>query len=131
MEKSSTELEQIFSDLENKWMNAWKNKDEKQAREIMADDFTLTSGFLKGKSMSKEEWLSLGMKLNGYDCHSFGFTNFIIRVYGNTALVESLYQQQATLNGEDRSGKFVITDLWVKQMNGQWQVVSRHSSLLP
>lgn len=130
MTQSQNNWQQTFTDLENRWMNAWKNKDEKTAREIMADDFTLTSAFLKGKDMNKEEWLALGMKVNGYDCQSFIFDTVQVRMYDNTALVESWYKQQATFNGEERSGNFILTDIWVKQINGNWQVVSRHSSQL-
>ncbi len=38
--------------------------------------------------------------------------------------------QEATLNGQDRSGTFQITDVWVKNKN-RWQVVHRHTNLKP
>jgi hypothetical protein len=126
--QSQTNWQQTFTELENRWMSAWKDKNEKVAGEIMADDFTLTSAFLMGKTMNKREWLQLAM--SGYDCQSFSFDSVKVRMYNKTAVVDSWYHQQATLNGSDRSGNFVITDVWVKQNNSKWQVVSRHSSLV-
>jgi ketosteroid isomerase-like protein len=41
-----------------------------------------------------------------------------------------MFDQQATLNGRDRSGTFQITDIWVKNDQG-WQVVHRHTNLKP
>lgn len=128
MAQAQTNWQQTFTDLENRWMNAWKDKDEKVASGIMADDFTLSSAFLKGKTMNKQAWLQLAM--SGYNCQSFNFDSIKVRRYNNTAVVDSWYQQQATLNGKDRSGNFLITDVWIKQNDGKWQVVSRHSSLL-
>jgi hypothetical protein len=47
--QNKTKTEQKFFDLETKWMNAWKNKDEATARKIISDDFTLTSGLSTGE----------------------------------------------------------------------------------
>jgi ketosteroid isomerase-like protein len=50
-----------------------------------------------------------------------------VRIYGDTAIVNSLYHQNATARGQDWSGYFLITDVWVKR-GGRWQVVTRHAS---
>jgi hypothetical protein len=62
-------MEQKFLDLETKWMNAWKNKDEAAARQIIADEFTLTSSLSKGDLMDKEEWITKA--IHNYDCKEF------------------------------------------------------------
>jgi hypothetical protein len=36
------------------------------------------------------------------------------------------YQQTALLDGEPRSGDFLITDVWARR-EGNWQVVARSS----
>lgn len=124
--QNRTGVEQQFLDLENKWMTAWKNKDEKVCREIIADDFTLTSSLSTGGLITKEEWLAA---LSVFHCKSFQFDEIKVRIYGNTAIVNSWYHQEAVANGRDWNGNFLITDVWVK--NGQhWQVVSRHASWL-
>lgn len=122
----SPELDQQFLELENEWMNAWKNKDEKRCREILADDFTLTSSLSSGNLMTKEQWIGA---LTRYDCKSFSFDKVKTRQYGNTVVVNSWYHQEAIANGAEWNGTFVITDVWVKN-NGHWQVVTRHASWL-
>ena len=37
---------------------------------------------------------------------------------------------RATVRGEDRSGGFAVTDVWVKR-DGRWQVVARSSIFVP
>jgi hypothetical protein len=120
-------MEQQFIDLENKWMNAWKNKDEATARELVADEFTLTSSLSAGDLMDKENWIDKAM--HRYDCHDFQINNLQARVYGATAVLNIWFHQTATANGNDWSGDFLLTDVWVQKESG-WQVVARHSSWL-
>ncbi len=119
-------MEKLFIELENRWMTAWKNKDVETARKILSDDFTLTSSLSSGALVDKEDWLS---KLKVYDCKDFRFDKIQVRIYENTSLVNSWFHQDATANGKDWSGDFLITDVWVKKKD-EWQVVSRHASWL-
>jgi len=119
--------EQIFTDLENAWMNAWKNKDIVTARDILADDFTLTSSLSDGQLMTKEQWLGA---ISKYDCQSFNFDKIKVRVNGDTAILNIWYHQKATASGKDWNGNFLMTDIWVRQQNDKWQVVARHASWL-
>lgn len=124
--ENQLKIEQEFSELENKWMNGWKNKDEAVCSEILADDFTLTSSLSKGDLITKEQWLAA---LPIYTCKSFRFDKIKVRTYGNTAVVNSWFHQEANVNGNDWNGDFLITDVWVKK-NDKWQVVSRHANWL-
>ncbi len=121
-----TIMEKLFIELENRWMTAWKNKDVETARKILSDDFTLTSSLSSGALVDKEDWLS---KLKVYDCKDFRFDKIQVRIYENTSVVNSWFHQDATANGKDWSGDFLITDVWVKKKD-EWQVVSRHASWL-
>lgn len=113
---SQNSLEQQFLDLENKWMNAW-NKDEKTAKEILSDNFTLTSSLSTGELMTKEQWIGT---LSRFDCKNFQFDKIKVRKYGNTAVVNSWYHQEAIANGKEWNGKFLMTAVWVKKMkNGR------------
>ncbi len=127
MSNAETDFQQIFFDLENRWMNAWKNKDEKIVRELIADDFTLTSSLSTGELMTKEQWIHA---LPVYDCHSFQFDRIDVRINGNTALLNIWFQQKATVNGKEWNGHFLMTDIWVKQQTNNWQVIARHASWL-
>jgi len=116
---------QKLKDLSIEWMDAWKAKDSAKLESILAPDFRLVFTAPTMKVMPRSKWMPLS--LHGYDCEWFKYLEFDIRVYGNTAVVQSEYEQKAILNGTDRSGKFLLTDVWVKN-KGRWQVVHRHSS---
>jgi len=119
-------MEKLFLDLETQWMTAWKHKDVATVRKILSDDFTLTSSLSSGGLVDKEGWIA---KLAIYDCKAFRFDKIQVRVYDNTAVVNSWFHQDATANGNDWSGNFLITDIWVKK-DEYWQVVARHASWL-
>ena len=119
-------MEKLFLDLETEWMEAWKNKDVETVQKILADDFTLTSSLSSGGLVDKEDWIA---KLAIYDCKAFRFDKIKVRVYGNTAVVNSWFHQEATANGKDWSGDFLMTDVWVMKTE-RWQVVTRHASWL-
>jgi ketosteroid isomerase-like protein len=125
--QNKTKTEQKFFDLETKWMNAWKNKDEATARKIISDDFTLTSVLTTGELTNKETWIEHAF--HGFDCKSFSFDTIKVRVYGNTALLNIWWHQVATINGKDWSGNALLTDVWVEK-NGEWQVVARATTPL-
>ena len=108
--------------LSHDWMQAWKDNDMSFLENILAPDFRLVTSELW--VMPREKWLTA---IPVYKCLSFEYKHQEIRDYGNAAIVQSYYSQTATLNGQDRSGDFLITDVWIKQ-NGNWKVVHRHTS---
>lgn len=114
--------------LSIEWMDAWKNKDSAKLEQLLAPDYRLVFSAPTIHIASRSEWLHVA--LHDYDCYSFQYTNFDIRIYGSTAIVQSTYEQNAIMHGTDRSGKFLLTDVWVKN-NKNWQVVHRHSSFQP
>jgi len=118
-------MKAFFIGLETEWMNAWKNKDEAAARKIIADEFTLTSSLSGGELTNKEQWIDKAM--NAYTCKSFKIDKLELRTYGEAAVLNIWFSQEAEANGKDWSGSFLLTDVWVKKKN-EWQVVARHSS---
>jgi ketosteroid isomerase-like protein len=123
-----TDQRQIEHDLialEHAWMEAWKRHDLGTCAQILADDFTLTSALSTGELADKAQWLALAA--GPFECESFTFHRLIVRGYGNVAVVNAWYSQQATAHGRDWSGEFLLTDVWVQDTNG-WRVVARHSS---
>ena len=123
----SKRIEEHFTRLETEWMNAWKNKDESRVRQLMAEDFTLTSSLSSGELVDKESWIEKAM--HQYSCKSFSINQIKVRLYGNTAVLNIRFCQEAEANGRDWSGEFLLTDVWI-QIQGNWQVVARHSTWL-
>ena len=122
--KSASEQEII--DLEKQWNSAIKNQDPVQMSRFLADSYFLAIGTqgLPLQVIPREQWLTT---LPFYKTETFSIDDIHVHIYGNTAVVLMLFSQKATVRGQDRSGQFVLTDIWVKQSNG-WRVTERHSS---
>ena len=116
-----------ISRREDEWMAAWLRRDMQAAAGILADEFTLTSSLSTGELMTKAQWLAGATTT--HECKSFHFDRIDVRVYGDAALANVWYHQQATVRGNDWSGDFLMSDLWVRR-SGRWQVVARHASWL-
>jgi hypothetical protein len=125
--QTNATMEKLFLDLETKWMNAWKNKDEVTARKLLADEFTLTSSLSSQDLVNKETWIDKA--IHQYDCKDFRIDKLQVRTYGNTAVLNIWFYQDAVANGKDWSGHFALTDVWVKKEQ-EWQVVARHATWL-
>ena len=109
--------------LENDWMQAWIRKDRATCEAILAEDFLLTSA--RGVLMPRDAWLAGAMgPIAGT---SFQWEELKVRPFGDMAIVHGRSRQQATVNGQDWSGVFLTTDVWVLR-DGRWQVVSRHGT---
>jgi ketosteroid isomerase-like protein len=121
-------VEQEFMRLEQSWVDAIAEHDQAAVRNLLADEFTLTSAFSSGDLINKDQFVKNFMSaISGM---SATFQDFLAHVYGDVAVVKFRSNSKYTFNGEDRSGDYLITDVWVKR-GGRWQVVTRHATLLP
>lgn len=123
-----TDIRDELIGLQNEWMDAWRRRDEARLREILGDEFTLTSA-RTDRLMAKPEWLELvlsGRVVN----ESFEYSDLLVHVYGDVAVVKSRLRQQASVDGRPWNETFMLTDVWVRR-DGRWQVVTRHSSSPP
>jgi ketosteroid isomerase-like protein len=118
-------VEQELVKMENEWARAWQLPDPGALESIVADDFTLTSSSSKGEITNKRQYIDSTLKLVRGD--GFSFEKLAVRIYGETAVINAQFQQNATFAGRDWSGEFLLTDVWVKR-DGRWQVVARHAS---
>jgi ketosteroid isomerase-like protein len=118
-------VEQELVKMENEWARAWQLPDPAALENIVGDDFTLTSARSKGEVANKRQYIDSTLRLVRGDGYSFEKMN--VRVYGEIAVINAHFQQNATFAGQDWSGDFLLTDVWVKR-DGRWQVVARHAS---
>ena len=110
--------------LERQWMDAWCRKDRATCQRVLADDFLLTSA--RGVLMSRTEWLANAM--GPFVCEHFEWEELRVRPLAtDVAIVHARARQVAFVAGQDWSGVFLITDVWVRRA-GQWQVVARHGT---
>ncbi len=117
-------LEEEVAKAEHEWAAAIAHRDQAVCERILGGEYTLTVGDWVGGFIPRNEWLRT---LSVYVVESHAFDDLRTHVYGDVAVVKARYRQQATVAGQDRSGTFLLTDVWVKR-GGRWQVVARHSS---
>ena len=60
----------------------------------------------------------------------FAFEELEVLELGDVAVARSRYRQRGTLDGEDRTQTFLMTDVWTSRA-GRPQLVTRHLSPLP
>ena len=107
------------------WMAAALRFDVETACSYLAPEFTMVTS--RGSLVNAEQWRT---NLSGrITSGGGGFLESDVKVYGDTALMLSRWQHQATFDGKDWSGTMYITDVWIKR-DGRWQVVRRHSSIV-
>jgi ketosteroid isomerase-like protein len=112
---------------EHQWMDAWLRRDLTTCAAILADEFLIVSS-LGGIVADKAGWLRGAQ--GPMEGKAFGFDEFRLHQYGDVVVAQCLYHQEATAHGQDWGGTFRMTDVWVRRA-GRWQVVSRHSTMLP
>jgi len=113
----------VLPKLSREWMDAWVNVDLAACDRILDADFVLSSA--RGVLMDRNEWLE--MAAGPFAGDSFEWLEMIVRPYDNFAIVHSKTFQKANVNGEDWSGKFLLTDVWILREDG-WKVLSRHGT---
>ena len=116
-----------LAELEQGWMQAMEDRDQPRLEELVADGFRFTALHLAPEPMSREQWM--GAALGGYNIVSFAFQSMDIDIFGDTAVIHARYSQIANYDAVDLSHGYRLTDVWAR-IDGRWQVVARHSSIL-
>jgi ketosteroid isomerase-like protein len=111
--------------LENKWCDAYKQRDVAAMSAVLADDFIITveDGNTFGKA--------------GYIAHSGDATTEVevaemvelkVRVRGNVAIVTGAYHEVGKAKGKPYEYRDRFTDTWTNS-GGRWQVLASHYSV--
>lgn len=114
--------------LERKWMGALQERDASALSQLISADFTLVSPRLVVAAGDRDKYFQHAMR--DLSLTSYDFEGLTVRLYGRTAVVSGRLRQSASVGGEDWGGSYLFTDVWVSR-DGFWQVVSRHTSMLP
>ncbi len=76
--------------------------------------------------LDKRQYIDGGLNL--VKVESFRFHDFKFRIFGDTAIVNCRIDWKSTWNGQPWNSDFLMTDVWLKQKDGSWRIVARHST---
>lgn len=94
------------------------------AETVLDDDYALVLVQPSAARMPRARWLEV---LPDYVVHDYVVGDEMVDTYGDVAAVLSHVRMRATVLGEDRSGDFVISDIWRRRDEG-WRIWRRHST---
>jgi ketosteroid isomerase-like protein len=113
-----------ISQLEKDWVAAISKKDPDALGRLLADDFVGTSP--TAHTFTKTHAIA-DLKSSKYAVEKMDLDEVSVNVYGNTAVSFTSQEEKSQYAGNDTSGHYHFTDVWVKR-DGRWQVVASHGS---
>jgi ketosteroid isomerase-like protein len=108
------------------WQRAIERRDVEAAKAFLADDFALELVQPRRVVVRRQEWLAT---LADYNISAYAVLDQIVDIAGDIAVILHREEMTAIVLGEDRSGAFVLTDVWRRQ-DGEWRIWRRHSTPL-
>ena len=111
---------------EDAWQRAIEARDRDAAADILAHDYALVVTHPEPVVMPRAEWLRL---LPDYHVSAFEVEHRSVEIRDDVAVVTQRVNMTAVVAGADRSGLFVLVDIWVYDA-GTWRVWRRSSTPL-
>jgi ketosteroid isomerase-like protein len=113
--------EEQLKKIEQDWANAYVKRDTAFVQKITSDDFAFIGP--DGNMVSKADYVK---SMEGDTVFTaFKVEELKVRVYGDAAVAMGIATITAKTKGEDESGRYSFTDVFVKQ-KGEWKAVSGH-----
>ena len=105
-------------------MRAWIARDIRTLKALTSRRFRLVMGSEPCAILDERSWLEAAT--TRYLCTSYRFGDIYARNLGSVAVFASQLELQATMNGQDWSGRFWVTDIWGKgRIRRGWRLVER------
>jgi ketosteroid isomerase-like protein len=119
-------LDAQIGDLTDRFQLAIESRDTEEAARILADDYALVILQPQPAVVRRDEWLRL---LPDYVVTGYSVEERIVETSPDLCTVFQRVEQTALVQGVERSGIFILVDVWVR--NGdEWRVWRRHSAPL-
>jgi ketosteroid isomerase-like protein len=109
-----------------RWDAALRERDERAADALLAPDFAVELVQPVRSLMDRDIWLEV---LADYVVDEWVVEEQVVDQAEDVASLLQRVRVRATAMGEDRSGVFVITDLW-RRVDGEWRLWRRHQTPL-
>jgi hypothetical protein len=118
--------QQVLIELEQLWDAAFHRGDAKYIETLLADEFIATYG--DGSRGDKAKELSLAGD-NRQQVDSSRLDEFIVKTFGNTAVVWFTQFLVGPVNGKPTEVRYRYVDVWVNR-GGRWLAVASQSTRL-
>ena len=113
-------------ELTNRWQLAIEARDPDAAGQFLSDDYALVILQPQPIVVRRDEWLRM---LPDYVVTGYLVEERIVEAGENLCTVFQRVDQTALVNGVERSGIFILVDVWVRE-GDTWRVWRRHSTPL-
>ena len=112
-------------DMERQAKEATLHRDAEFTQRTLADDYVAITPL--GQVTTKQEAISV-RKSGQLRYEAMNVTDMVVRIYGDTAVVTARADVKGHQLGEDFSGPYRYTRVWVRR-SGRWQTVSYHATV--
>jgi ketosteroid isomerase-like protein len=112
-------VEEQLTKMENDWADSYVKRDPSFVQKITTDDFMFVGP--DGNIVNRADYVK-GVT-GDTTFTAFKITSLKVRTYGDTAVVIGIATIAAKIKGEDESGDYSFTDVFVKQ-KGEWKAAS-------
>jgi ketosteroid isomerase-like protein len=125
VDAADQELIREIVDLERQAKEASLRRDAEFSQRSLADDYVAITPL--GQVTTKQE--TIGARRSGQlRYEAMNITDMVVRVYGDTAVVTARADVKGHQLGEDFSGPYRYTRVWVRR-SGRWQTVSYQATV--
>ena len=111
--------------MENRWMRAWVAGDVRTLKALTSRDFRLVIASKPPVILDTVSWLQAAT--SRYVCKNYRFGDSIYaHGLGPVAVFATHLDLEMSIDGNDWSGQFWVTDIWRKgRIRRQWRLVDR------
>lgn len=118
------DLAPVIETLEHRSMRAWANGDRRELKALTARGFILLTASAPPAILDRLSWLDAAGKR--YRCSAYRFGPVSVLDHGPVAVFAAPLELQATMDRDDWSGSFFVTDVWRKgRLRRGWRLVQR------
>jgi ketosteroid isomerase-like protein len=125
LDSPEQEIIRQIVDMERQSKEASLRRDSDFSVRFLAEDYVAITPL--GQVTTKQETIS-ARRSGQLRYEAMNITDMVVRVYGDMAVVTARAEVKGRQLGEDFSGPYRYTRVWVRR-NGQWQTVSYQATV--
>jgi ketosteroid isomerase-like protein len=119
-------LDAEIGDRTDRWQLTIEARDPEAAAHFLSDDYALVILQPQPAVVRRDEWLRM---LPDYAASGYSVEERIVETGDDLCTVFQRVDQTALVKGVERSGIFILVDVWVRE-DDAWRVWRRHSTPL-